>query len=344
MDYDEACYCMTVELIKMKKIMKQMAALCFSLVILSACAQTQVSVKPVSNSSAPQKIPAKTPAAVKSTLVKPSIKNQESYVVEAGDTLYGIASRAGLSYLDVASWNTIGEPFTVKLGQRIRLRPPQDALPTPMMPVENTPVAASEKSPVAKPPIAATNPIVARTPDTISSTKPVPSSPIVTKPLDTKPALKPPGEQKPVDTKPVDAKPVVAKPIEGGSASTSAIAWRWPTQGNLIARYVQGDQTQQGINIAGKSGQPINAAGDGTVVYSGAGLVGYGELIIIKHSNEWLSAYAHNKKRLVVEGAKVKAGDQIAEMGRTGVIRDMLHFEIRRNGKPVDPLLFLPKQ
>jgi lipoprotein NlpD len=80
------------------------------------------------------------------------------------------------------------------------------------------------------------------------------------------------------------------------------------------------------------------------VVYSGAGLVGYGELIIIKHSNEWLSAYAHNKKRLVVEGAKVKAGDQIAEMGHTGVIRDMLHFEIRRNGKPVDPLLFLPKQ
>jgi lipoprotein NlpD len=281
---------------------------------------------------------------VKPALVKPSIKNQESYTVEMGDTLYGIASRAGLSYLDVASWNAIGEPFTVRLGQRIRLRPPQDAVPTPMMPVENTPVTTSENPPVTKPSVVSTNPVIVKTPDIntpnpAGSTKPVVSSPSVSKPLDTKP----------IDTKPavkpvIEVKPVVAKPVEGASVPTNSIAWRWPTQGNLIARYVQGDPTQQGINIAGKSGQAINAAGDGTVVYSGAGLVGYGELIIIKHSNEWLSAYAHNKKRLVVEGAKVKAGDPIAEMGRTGVIRDMLHFEIRRNGKPVDPLQFLPKQ
>jgi len=119
--------------------------------------------------------------------------------------------------------------------------------------------------------------------------------------------------------------------------------WRWPTQGQIIGRYVAGDQTQQGINIAGNAGQPVQAAADGIVVYSGAGLVGYGELIIIKHSDEWLSAYAHNRKRLVAEGARVRAGDTIAEMGRTGAIRDMLHFEIRRNGKPVDPLAWLPK-
>ena len=92
------------------------------------------------------------------------------------------------------------------------------------------------------------------------------------------------------------------------------------------------------------AGQPVQAAGDGVVVYSGAGLVGYGELVIIKHSDEWLSAYAHNRKRLVAEGARVKAGDTIAEMGRTGAIRDMLHFEIRRNGKPVDPLDWLPSE
>lgn len=103
-----------------------------------------------------------------------------------------------------------------------------------------------------------------------------------------------------------------------------------------------GDQTHQGINIAGTAGQSVVAAADGVVVYSGAGLVGYGELIIIKHSNEWLSAYAHNKRRLVTEGASVKAGQVIAEMGRTGAVRDMLHFEIRRNGKPVDPLQWLP--
>jgi lipoprotein NlpD len=120
--------------------------------------------------------------------------------------------------------------------------------------------------------------------------------------------------------------------------------WRWPTQGQIVGRYVAGDQTQQGINIAGTSGQSVVAAADGVVVYSGAGLVGYGELIIIKHSDEWLSAYAHNRRRLLGEGAKVRAGDAIAEMGRTGASRDMLHFEIRRNGKPVDPLLYLPRQ
>ena len=86
------------------------------------------------------------------------------------------------------------------------------------------------------------------------------------------------------------------------------------------------------------------AAGDGIVVYSGAGLVGYGELVIIKHSDEWLSAYAHNRKRLVAEGARVRAGDTIAELGRSGANRDMLHFEIRRNGKPVDPLALLPRE
>src|SRR6185295_16942418 len=119
-------------------------------------------------------------------------------------------------------------------------------------------------------------------------------------------------------------------------------SWRWPTDGTLVGRYVAGDQTQQGLDIAGRSGQAVVAAADGVVVYSGAGLVGYGELIIIKHSDEWLSAYAHNRRRLVAEGSKVKAGDAIAEMGRTGAIREMLHFEIRRNGKPVDPLQLLP--
>ena len=99
---------------------------------------------------------------------------------------------------------------------------------------------------------------------------------------------------------------------------------------------------KQGIDIAGKAGAPVKAAADGTVVYSGNGLIGYGELIIIKHSDEWLSAYGHNRKRLVQEGQRVKAGQPIAEMGSTGAPRDELHFEIRRNGRPVDPLQYLP--
>ena len=120
------------------------------------------------------------------------------------------------------------------------------------------------------------------------------------------------------------------------------IAWRWPTSGQTISRFVAGEPTKQGIGVAGNAGQAVVAAADGEVVYSGSGLIGYGELIIVRHSDTFLSAYGHNRKRLVNEGQKVKAGQQIAEMGRSGASRDMLHFEIRRNGKPVDPLPFLP--
>lgn len=130
----------------------------------------------------------------------------------------------------------------------------------------------------------------------------------------------------------------VAAPINSG------IAWRWPADGAVVGNYVAGETTKQGVDIAGSAGQAVRATADGVVVYSGAGLVGYGELIIVKHNEQWLSAYGHNRKRLINEGQHVKAGQQIAEMGHSGASRDMLHFEIRYNGKPVDPLLYLPKK
>ena len=165
-----------------------------------------------------------------------------------------------------------------------------------------------------------------------------------------------------VATKPVVSPPVVTSPTRPGGTTTRPtttaaptntvatvatagnVSWRWPTDGNLLTTYKAGEPTRQGIDIAGTSGQPVRAASDGTVVYSGAGLVGYGELIIIKHNGEWLSAYGHNRKRLVSEGQKVSAGQQIAELGRTAASRDMLHFEIRYDGKPVDPQQYLPKR
>jgi len=141
-----------------------------------------------------------------------------------------------------------------------------------------------------------------------------------------------------VPARPSAPPPVTATPINSG------FAWRWPTDGVVVGNYVAGETTKQGMDIGGANGQPVRAAADGVVVYSGAGLVGYGELIIIKHNEQWLSAYGHNRKRLVNEGQNVKAGQQIAEMGRSGATRDMLHFEIRYNGKPVDPALYLPKK
>lgn len=134
-----------------------------------------------------------------------------------------------------------------------------------------------------------------------------------------------------------------ATPLRAGPV-VSNIAWRWPAEGELISRYVTGEPTKQGIDIAGNGGAPVRAAGDGVVVYSGSGLVGYGELIIVKHNDAWLSAYGHNRARMVNEGQIVKAGQQIAEMGRSGAARDMLHFEVRYNGKPVDPLQYLPRR
>jgi lipoprotein NlpD len=138
------------------------------------------------------------------------------------------------------------------------------------------------------------------------------------------------------------AKPATAPATPGAAPRDSGIAWRWPAEGTLLNRFVVGDPTRQGVDIAGSGGAAVRSAADGTVVYSGSGLVGYGELIIVKHNDAWLSAYGHNRKRLVNEGQLVKAGEQIAEMGRSGAARDMLHFEIRYNGKPVDPLLYLP--
>lgn len=117
--------------------------------------------------------------------------------------------------------------------------------------------------------------------------------------------------------------------------------WRWPAAGSLISRFRSGDAIP-GIEIAGKQGDPVLAAADGVVVYSGNGLVGYGELVIIKHNDSFLSAYGHNSKRLVKEGQRVSAGQQIAEMGSTGASRNELEFQIRKDGNPVDPLGYLP--
>ena len=133
-------------------------------------------------------------------------------------------------------------------------------------------------------------------------------------------------------------------PVKPPAAASSPFSWRWPTEGQIVGSYRAGDPTRQGIDIAGTGGQPVRAAAGGVVVYSGSGLVGYGELVIVKHDDEWLSAYGHNRARLVNEGQVVKAGEQIAEMGRSGAARDMLHFEIRYNGKPVDPLAYLPRR
>ncbi|SNT48163.1 peptidoglycan DD-metalloendopeptidase family protein [Pseudomonas nitroreducens] len=145
--------------------------------------------------------------------------------------------------------------------------------------------------------------------------------------------------------------PAVTAPAQptasGGTPAVAAGApggWIWPTNGTLIGRFASNGSLNKGIDIAGQLGQPVLAASNGTVVYAGSGLRGYGELVIIKHSDTYVSAYGHNRRLLVREGQQVKVGQNIAEMGSTGTDRVKLHFEIRRQGKPVDPLQYLPSR
>lgn len=180
--------------------------------------------------------------------------------------------------------------------------------------------------------------------------RPTPARPIATAPVRTPvPVVSPPASQ-PVVTAPPATQPS-RPPVVNTPATTpvtpmarSAKGWSWPTQGTLIGRFSSNSSLNKGIDIAGELGQPVLAASDGSVVYAGSGLRGYGELIIIKHSDTYVSAYGHNRRLLVREGQQVKAGQTIAEMGSTGADRVKLHFEIRRQGKPVDPLQYLPSR
>lgn len=138
------------------------------------------------------------------------------------------------------------------------------------------------------------------------------------------------------------SKPARPSPAKSASVRSGPLTWQWPATGDVISRYSSAKVGRHGIAISGRDGDPIRAAGQGIVVYRGNGLTGYGNLLIIKHNERWLSAYAHNEKILVKEGQPVKAGEQIATMGATGTFRTQLHFEVRRDGSPIDPMTVLP--
>jgi len=230
--------------------------------------------------------------------------NSGQYTVRRGDTLWAIAFRFGWDWRDLARVNNIQPPHVIYPGQTIRFS------------------GQSSRSVAARP---MPGPGVAS-----------PSAPaVVTNPVPIPPPLTQPSASTP-------KRPVASTPA--GPVTRSASGWAWPTNGTVIGRFSSNGSLNKGIDIAGQLGQPVLAASDGAVVYAGSGLRGYGELVIIKHSDTYVSAYGHNRRLLVQEGQQVKAGQTIAEMGSTGTDRVKLHFEIRRQGKPVDPLQYLPKR
>lgn len=244
------------------------------------------------------------------------------YVVQKGDTLYGIAFNYGLDYHELAELNGIKDPKVISIGQELRLFP---GSLSPGKPAAAAPAASVAELHIKEQPKLVKYPYseaaMAQVEKVQKQTTPeaAPEATTVAKAEST------------VDT---EAGDVVEETQE------AALDWTMPAQGKLISQFSE-SANRKGIDIAGKLGQPVVASASGKVVYSGSGLRGYGKLIIIKHNNMYLSAYAHNDKILVKEGQIVKRGQNIAAMGKTDTDQVKLHFEVRRLGKPVDPAKYL---
>jgi lipoprotein NlpD len=264
------------------------------------------------------------------------------YTIRKGDTLYRIALDHGQDYRDIATWNGLANPDSIKEGQVLRVAPPGAAEPAASGAVVTKPIAtgsAIEARPLEKgastATVSAINDGVKREPKVNKEPYSAEALARLSAPADSAPR---PAEAKP-EPKPEPKPEAVPTPV---SAGPDDIAWAWPSAGKVVASY--SESTNKGLDIGGKPGDPVFAAGDGRVVYAGSGLRGYGQLVIVKHNNSFLSAYAHNQKILVKEKQEVTRGQKIAEMGDTDSDKVKLHFEIRRQGKPIDPLIYLPKR
>lgn len=225
--------------------------------------------------------------------------------VRKGDTLYSISWRYHQDYREVAKWNSISSPYVIKEGQWLRVTSPGIAS------------SSSQKKEIPH----VLPPVITSRPESVVAAKPA-SQVQAPRPVVSVPKKR---EQKPIN-------------------SRDSIAWQWPVNGAVISQYKAKIPGRQGIDIAGIEGLLVNAAASGKVVYSGNALRGYGNLIIIKHNDKYLSAYGHNQSILVKEGTPVKRGQAIARMGKTEADRVKLHFQIRVDGKTVNPLRYLPKR
>ncbi len=285
---------------------------------------------PVSDRTAAASKPVAKPAAVPvpAPAVREADPRPEFYTVKKGDTLYTIALDQGLDYKELAEWNALDNPNVIRIGQSLRLRAPLStvvATPLKTAPqVEGRPVGG-----LAAP--ATGSEAVKSQPKAVK----VPYSEQAFAQLSAPPQARP--------VAPTVAK-VDPRPDEKSPASVDddeKIDWGWPAGGKVLSTFNE-TTNLKGIGIAGKLGQAVIASAPGKVLYSGDGIRGYGKLVIIKHNKEYLSVYAHNSQLLVKEGQTVVKGQKVAEFGNSDADQVKLHFEIRRFGKPIDPLKLLP--
>ncbi len=278
--------------------------------VLAGCAQAPHRPAPVEERrSSSSSRPAAAPSTAPSTASTPALAGADNagkpgyYTVRPGDTLIKIGLDQGQNWRDLVRWNNLDNPNVIEKGQVLRVAPP---------PGEETVVVR---------PVARNNATLPAPPgQQPAQQSPQPPS---------QPPSQPAGSPSPTGSAPAAAE-----------AAEESLNFMWPSTGQVLASF--DEPKNKGIDLAGKAGDAVMAAADGRVVYAGSGLRGYGNLVIIKHNNVFLTAYAHNQSLLVKEDQAVKRGQKIAEMGSTDTDQVKLHFEIRRQGKPVDPARYLP--
>jgi len=277
----------------------------------------------------------------------PEEKPLPTHTVKRGETMVGIALQYGLDYRELAAWNNITNPNVLTVGQVLVVaalpgsRPQPGTTPMQAGPVTtplNVPGPPIEARPLANTPLAKVEPRGQKVPYSDRALAQLgseaPAAP--TAPSPPAPPSTPSSEPAPAPT-PAPAPPAPESDRRG--TDREEMDWMWPAKGKVLSPF---SEATKGMDIAGKKGAPVVAAAAGRVVYAGAGLRGYGKLIIIKHNDTWLSAYAHNDNLLVKEQQDVRKGQRIADMGQTDADQVKLHFEVRRVGKPVDPQKLLP--
>ncbi len=268
------------------------------------------------------------------------------HVVKPNETVYSISFRYGQDYRDVARWNSLEPPYELRVGETIRIIPPtreqtrSASRTTPAEPATGTRSAPESRDTTVAASRGAT--MEAQT----FPLEPQPAPVVEPRSVVTEAQKTAPSEPRiaPTESRTVPLEQPRTAPAT--PAGSGRLTWNWPVSGIHTRTDLSIKPSRRGLEISATRGEPVRAAAPGRVVYGGSGIPHYGNMLIIKHNEQFLSAYAHNERLLVSEGQEVAAGQQIAEMGDsgtgTGVVK--LHFEIRQDGEPVDPMKYLPKE
>jgi lipoprotein NlpD len=307
--------------------------------LLAACSSTRQPAPVVDRAPGvrPAEIAKASPGAAVAQPAPRQIDNHGYYTVKKGDTLVQIALEFGQNYRDLVAWNNLSNPNDIKVDQVLRVAPPEAAVGGPQVGSVAT-TSGVEVRPLPTP-SAPANPQSPHKTGPRGDKRVYSDSALaeLQKSDSAAPATPPPAVAKVEPARPSETRPVEKAPEPQGDDEN--LTWIWPADGKIVSHFSDG---KKGIDIAGKLGQPVLAAGSGKVLYAGSGIRGYGNLVIVKHTNNLLSAYAHNKTIFVKEDQTVNKGQKIAEMGNSDSDMVKLHFEIRQQGKPVDPSKFLP--